>query len=191
MKTKCTHSWEFSHQTPNGEDRVLKYYVCRLCPKTSRRNVKKPRFTASLRRKPSVVPKLSKTLQKGLKSKRRAIKPVSDKRKNWLKQYEAKKKAEPSMVWGYDVIGTKVIRVQMFRSNLEAHHPLARIGCRILFYAWVSPMLHEVIHDNPKWAREKGFLLPEYDGRESGPDQKDPLNILPEYRAYVSEHGLH
>lgn len=188
---RCYHSFAFTHEEPNGEDRVVKHYRCRHCLKTSLRNVKKPRFTASSRKEAPSQRKPAKTLQKAPVRKRKAIKPVSAKRKGWLKQYEAKKRADPGMVWGWDIVGSHVFKMQMFRSDLEPHHPLARQGCRILFYVWISTVLHEEIHSNPKWAREQGLLLPEYDGRESAAAQKDIFGILPEYRAYVAEHGLH
>lgn len=194
MKHRCLHSWKFTKKEPHGEDRVIHHFSCRNCPATKTRNVKKPRYVPQKKtftKKAVRVPKLRKTLQKAQERKRSGIRPVSEKRKVWLKQYEAKKKADPAVVHGWDIWMGVVIPKSLFKHMAEPHHGLARIGCRILFYAWASPALHKAIHDNPKWARAEGLLLPEYDGRESGPDQKDPLNLLPEYRAYVAEHGLH
>lgn len=150
---KCRHSWKFSHQTPNGEDRVFKHYVCRLCPQTSRRNVKKPRFTASLRRKPSVVPKLSKALQNGLKSKRKAISKVSDKRKKQNAEY-SKLKAEFLMQNLYCEVFPALIAT-------EVHHGMGREGKWLLDTAhWhaVSRAGHDWIENNRAEAAKRGFL---------------------------------
>lgn len=154
MKPTCRHSWEFSHQTPNGEDRVFKHYVCRNCPQTSRRNVKKPRFTATSRRKPSVVPKLSKALQKGLKSKRKAIKPVSDKRK--------KQNAEYSMLRKAFLEEHPLCQVCLSEEANQIHHMNHREGKRLNdqnYWLAVGPDCHRQIHDQPAWAKEKGYLL--------------------------------
>lgn len=138
-------------------------------------------------------PKPAKTLQKPNARKRKAIRRVSSKRKDWLKQYEAKKKADGEFVTAWDLTPTgHVCVIRMFiKDLLHPHHPLGRVACRILFYRWVTPTLHDWIHKRAAWAREQGLILPEMSGRESGPDQPDPFGILPEYRAYVAEHGLH
>lgn len=194
MKPSCQHSWQFTGKEPHGEDRVISTWTCSQCGKTRTKNLKKPRFVPYaelLDKKASKPRKQAKTAQKPQERKRKAIRQVSDKRREWLRRYNAKKKADPVVVQAFQLIAGSVVSVPMFKVECEPHHGLARVGCRILFYAWTSPNLHKAIHDNPQWARAKGLLLPEYDGRESGPDQKDPLNLLPAYRAYVAEHGLH
>lgn len=174
-------------------DRVIKYSVCRACGHPRKRNVKKPRYTASSRKEAPSQRKLSKTRQKAPVRKRKAIPAVSQKRKGWLKQYEAKKKEDGDTVTAWDLTPTGHISVihQYLKILLEPHHPLGRLGCRILFYRWVTPTLHEWIHKRGEWARGLGLILPEMSGRESGPEQPDPFGILHEYRAYVAEHGLH
>lgn len=187
------HKWTLTHQMPNGEERVFKHYKCSVCSKTSRRNVKKPRFTATLRRQPTQdTSRGSKASQKPQDRKRKAIRKVSAKREQFLNQYEAKKKADGELVTAWDLTGGLLTVIHQCRKGLlEPHHPLGRVGCRILFYRWTTPTLHEWIHKRAAWAREQGVILPEMSGRESTPDQLDPFNILPEYRAYVAEHGLH
>lgn len=186
----CHHpSFKWVHDEDLG-DRTLKHYRCRACGHPRTRNVKKPRYTTRKLPEVATPAKRSKTSQKPPVRKRKAIPAVSAKRKGWLKQYEAKKRADDTVVQGFHLTEGRVLSVPMFKAECEPHHGLARLRCRILFYAWTSPALHKAIHDNPKWAREQGLLLPEYDGRESGPDQKDPLNLLPAYRAYLAEHGL-
>lgn len=196
MKPSCQHSWQFTGKEPLGEDRVLHHFACRHCPKTRTRNLKKPRFVPYaelLDKKASKPRKQAKTSQKPPERKRRPIRQVSDKRKDWLKQYAAKKKVDGEFVTAWDLTPTGnvcVIRMHI-KDLLHPHHPFGRVACRILFYRWVTPTLHYWIHKRAAWAREQGLILPEMSGRESGPEQPDPFNILPEYRAYVAEHGLH
>lgn len=192
----CHHpSFKWVHDEDLG-DRTVKHYRCRACGHPMKRNVKKPRYVArekTFTKKPPPVPKLSKTLQKAPVRQRKAIPKVSAKRKNWLKQYEAKKKADGEFVTAWDLTPTgHVCVIRMFiKDLLHPHHPLGRVACRILFYRWVTPTLHDWIHKRAAWARAQGFILPEMSGRESGPEQADPFGILPAYREYVEEHGLH
>lgn len=196
----CRHQSFRWVQDEDLGDRTVKHYRCRACGHPKKRNVKKPRYVASekpLTRKAPPVPKLRKTLQNGTVGKRKAIRAVSDKRKVWLKQYEAKKKSDGDEVTIWNLFDPKYQRPFLAKTKdlksrwkAEPHHPLGRVGCRVLFYVWVTPDLHRFIHDNAEQARDRGWILPEMSGRESGPDQPDPFGILPEYRAYVAEHGL-
>lgn len=193
---KCPHkSFRWVCDEDFG-DRVIKHMECRECGHPRKRNLKKPRFVPrkrTLARKAPKVSPLSKTLPNPRKRQRKAIRQVSDKKQRWNALYEAKKKADGDFVTAWDMtpIGCAGV-IRMHRKDLlEAHHPLGRVGCRILFYRWVTPTLHEWIHKRAELAREEGLILPEMSGRESGPEQPDPFNILSEYRAYVAEHGLH
>ena len=195
MNPPCRHQWRFSGKKPHGDDRVIHTWKCSLCHKTRTKNLKKPRFVPYaelLERKSKKPRKKAKTSQKPPECKRKAIRKVSDKRKGWLKQYEAKKREEGDLVTAWDLTGGLLTIIHQCRKEyLEPHHPLGRLGCRVLFYRWTTPTLHEWIHKRADWAREQGLILPEMSGRESKDDQPDPFHILPEYRAYVAEHGLH
>lgn len=185
---KCPHtSFRWVRDEDLG-DRILKSYVCRGCNHPRTRNVKKPRYTT---RKPPVAQspkKQSKTRQRGPVRKRKAIKPVSDKRKGWNALYKAKQASDGSSVMAWGINGYTALIPTILT---ERHHPLGRVGCRITFYRHVTHDFHRWLHDNAAQARELGFILPEMSGRESGADQPDPFGILPGYRAYLAEHGLH
>lgn len=151
---KCRHSWEFSHQTPNGEGRVFKYYLCRLCPKTSRRNLKKPRFTGSLPRQAMTQRKQSKTSQKPPVRKRKAINPTSQKRRKQNAKYAQLRKlfleAHPTC------------QVCCSEPSDQIHHRNHREGNRLNDTAWwlaLGPACHLRIHENPSWARENGYIV--------------------------------
>lgn len=130
----------------------------------------------------------AKTARKAVPERKKGIRAVSKKRQTWNQRYKAKKDAEKTYALTWD-IGHRAI--PLATSDTERHHPLGRIGCRILFYRHVTRAFHEWLHHNAAEARRLGFILPEMSGRESGPEQPDPFNILPEYRAYVKAHGLH
>lgn len=194
MKPKCRHHWTFLSSKPHGEDRVIHQYSCTHCPKVKVVNRKKPRYST---RKPLVAQstkKQPKTRQRGPVSKRKAIRPVSDKKEAWNRKYNAKKRAEVGYVTGWGLGRDRgipfLVRTQDTKSWFEPHHPLGRIGCRILFYVWVTPELHQYIHQYPDIAREKGWILPEMSGRTSDEAQRDPFEILEEYREYIKHHGL-
>jgi hypothetical protein len=201
MKPRCQHSPQFVRAEPNGEDRVIKHYACRHCGKESRRNLKKPRYvpySESLAKKGTKSRKTVKASQNRPVGKRKAIRQVSAKRKNWLKQYEAKTRAEGPEVTIWELFNPANQRPFLAKTKdlksrwkVEPHHPLGRVGCRVLFYVWVTPELHRFIHENAEIARSRGWILPEMSGRESKAGQPDQFNILPEYHAYLSEHGLH
>jgi hypothetical protein len=187
MKTKCRHSWQFTGKEPHGEDRVISTWTCSRCGKTRTRNLKKPRFVPYaelLDKKASKSRKQVKMQQ----NPRKQLKKRSDKRKAWSSLYEQQKSLEKSMVPVWGIGATKSL---LPPSMTERHHPLGRIGCRIIFYRHVTPAMHQWIHHNAAEARHLGYILPEMSGRESAADQPDPFNILPEYQKYVGEHGLH
>lgn len=43
---------------------------------------------------------------------------------------------------------------------MHRHHPAGRDEKNILFYIYAHDKCHHKIHDNPKWAEERGFLIP-------------------------------
>lgn len=86
----------------------------------------------------------------GFKPKRNKIKPMSQKKAKFNALYALSKKMNPPEFEG-----------------MEAHHPMGRIGDRILCWVWVAPSLHQWIHDHATDARAKNWLLPEFDGNQS------------------------
>jgi hypothetical protein len=44
---------------------------------------------------------------------------------------------------------------------MDPHHPMGRRGDNLFHFFYVDRMCHLKIHNNPKWAREKGFLYRE------------------------------
>lgn len=101
-----------------------------------------------------MVPKLSKTLQNVLKSKRRAIKPVSDKRK--------KQNAEYSVLRKQFLQEHPICQVCLSEESNQIHHMNHREGRRLNdqnYWLAVGPDCHRQIHDRPAWAKEKGYLL--------------------------------
>lgn len=151
---KCRHSWEFSHQTPNGEGRVFKYYLCRLCPKTCRRNLKKPRFTGSLPRQAMTPRKQSKTSQKPPVRKRKAIRQVSDKRKKQNAEYSVLRKAF--------LEEHPVCQVCHSKSSDQIHHCAGREGewlTNTEFFLAVCGGCHDFIENNRAEAKIRGWLI--------------------------------
>lgn len=99
------------------------------------------------------IQKSAKTLQKGLKSKRRAIKPVSDKRK--------KQNAEYSMLKAEFLMQNLYCEVFPALIATEVHHGMGREGKWLLDTShWhaVSRAGHEWIENNRAEAAKRGFL---------------------------------
>lgn len=93
----------------------------------------------------------------GHKLKKSKLRNVSTEKKKWNALYALSKLQNPAP------------------SELsEAHHPLGRVGDRILCWIWVERGLHEWIHEKSKEARSMNWLLPEYDGRISTGFEKRP-----------------
>lgn len=92
--------------------------------------------------------------------RQKKIRKVAKKTAYWLNLYVLSKKADvPMQKCAYTGI---VLPKEM----LDPHHPYGRKGERILMYVWIQKNRHEYIHDHAKWAREKGWLQPEFDGRK-------------------------
>lgn len=188
---KCPHQFRVISTEITGQRKVY-YLQCSLCPATKLRNRTLKRFQAP---HDSGQPKPAKTSQKGLKRQRKAIPKVSAEKKRWNRLYEEKCGNDPAagVVWGIARRGGDEVDIWSahgFLVRMERHHPLGRLGARILFYQHVTPALHDWIHSNAKRARELGLILPEMSGRQSQPGQPDPFRILPAYHAYLNEHGL-
>lgn len=98
------------------------------------------------------VPKLSKTLQNGLKSKRKAINPVSDKRKSQLAEYA---------VIRLEFLGHHpVCQVCRIRPSEVIHHVNSRAGKMLNDFTQVKACCnpcHDRIHQEPAWAKEHGL----------------------------------
>lgn len=56
--------------------------------------------------------------------------------------------------------------VTRHKDLMERHHPLGRVNERILAYVYLCHADHELIHDNGKASRLKGWLQPQFDGRQ-------------------------
>lgn len=135
-------------------DRVIKHSVCRACGHPRKRNLKKPRFTGSLPRQPVTQRKQSKTSQKPPVRKRKAIRPVSDKRKKQNAEYSVLRKAF--------LEEHPVCQVCLSEEASQIHHMNHREGKRLNdqnYWLAVGPDCHHQIHDQPAWAKEKGYLL--------------------------------
>ena len=106
-----------------------------------------------------------------LKRKTR-LKPMSKSKAWWTAQYQLLKKATFQGQLPCAMCG------KMFDSSqLEPHHPAGRVGPRILQFRYLCHQDHQWVHDNSKEARERGLLLPEYDGRKSTPETPNFFNI--------------
>lgn len=86
--------------------------------------------------------------------KRSPLKPVSDKRQAQLREYTKLRrnflKACP------------VCEVCQKGKSWDIHHKAGRIGKRLLdqfYWLAVCRTCHDLIHSNPAWAREQGFIV--------------------------------
>ncbi len=136
----------------------------------------------------SKVPKWSKTLQKPPGRKRTPLAKVSDKRKEWNALYQSKHESDPPMVWGWGLVAGKPHGMQMYRSNLERHHPFRRLNWAILLYRYVTPEFHEWIEANGTRARRMGLIYDVERGELRNPSPHDPFEILQEFQSLKSEY---
>lgn len=144
-------------------------------------------------------PKPVKALQKRTVGQRKParrtrIRAVSEKKQEWNDLYRLKYEKDTlfGVVYdlGWDGDQPVVLRKLGSRAGYERHHPAARNRYHILAYVYVSHALHEWCHGNGKAARAIGALLPEFDGRESGPDQLDPFSVLPQIQELRNKYEL-
>lgn len=135
---KCQHSPQFVRQEPHGEDRIIKHYRCRHCGKTTKRNLKKPRF----------VPKTKEA------------KPRKPMRSRSLKRQ--KQEAEYAKLRKAFLEDHPVCQVCGLEEANQIHHRLHREGKRLndqTYWLAVGPLCHLKIHDQPAWAKQHGYLL--------------------------------
>lgn len=60
--------------------------------------------------------------------------------------------------------------------SVDLHHKKGRSGDLLFdtkFFMAVSRKCHDRIHQNPKWAKESGFLIPWWKVNESDPEVSD------------------
>ena len=96
--------------------------------------------------------------------RRTRLKPASTKKFAMLKRYWAAMRNDP------DEIVCPHCRKSLPKEKMEPHHPFGRLGARLLLYVWICPEFHAWIHDNRKEATRIGAIMPEFDGRKSGPE---------------------
>lgn len=117
--------------------------------------------------------KIMEKIRKGesVTKKRAAIKRVSAKRSQALREYE---KSSP-------LNGLNCCSNCGAHNGVERHHPYGRSGNNITRWVWVCSEatgchLHGKIHQNPDRAFEKGWLQPEYRGLDPNlfPDHPKP-----------------
>jgi len=102
--------------------------------------------------------------------------PVSPYKQAWNKLYNQKKAAEHKFQYcRLCFLNGKINGGHV--SQLEAHHPMGRIGERIMHYVFLCRDCHEFIHHNGAEARRMGYLLPEFSGRIRREDHPNPFNM--------------
>lgn len=55
----------------------------------------------------------------------------------------------------------KAVFLKPFPQGYEVHHSRGRVGTLLLdtrFWIATTPAVHQMIHDDPKWARDNGLL---------------------------------
>lgn len=86
--------------------------------------------------------------------KRTRLKPISDKRKAQLREYREVRRNF--------IKSNPVCEVCQRRRTWDIHHKAGRVGKRLLdqfYWLAVCRPCHDRIHDEPRWARETGFLI--------------------------------
>lgn len=153
MKLCCHRSFKWVRDEDLGE-RTLKHYRCRACGHPRKRNVKKTRYTT---RKTPVVQspaKRPKTLQRPPTGKRKAIRPVSDKRKAQNAQYLLQRKAFLERRPSCEI-------ERCGKPATECHHSAGKEGEWLLreeFWFPACRQCHDFVETNRSWAKEKGYL---------------------------------
>lgn len=88
---------------------------------------------------------------------------MSKEKRGWVKAYQAEKaKCHEFQFCAMCGHGDH-------KAHMSPHHPMGKIGERILAFLWLCSyrgrMCHDAIHDNGKQGRLEGWLQPEFDGR--------------------------
>jgi hypothetical protein len=152
---KCLHHFERAGTEDLGE-RTLTHLSCTKCPKKRTVNRKKPRYVAQdAPRKSKVkrVPKLSKTLQNPRKRQRKAIKPVSDKRKDQNAEYSVLRLAFLEQ--------HPLCQVCLSEEANQIHHQRGKEGPWLTDtseFLTICGECHDRIENNREWAAEQGYL---------------------------------
>lgn len=84
---------------------------------------------------------------------RGGLNPMSKKKQSWTNKYIEKKKQDDE--WQECKVCGKTNR----KEDASPHHPHGRNDSNILIYWWLCNSCHELIHTNPKEARENGYLF--------------------------------
>ena len=161
--SKC-RTWKPTDQfSPNKFTRSGYQSWCRCCQKeanaiqSAKRRAKIAQKQAVLKSFSQTVPmsrKPVKTQQKPSVRKRKAIKPVSDKRKVQNAEYS---KLRLDFLEQHPLC-----QVCLSEEANQIHHTFHREGKRLNdqnYWLAVGPDCHRQIHDQPSWAKEKGYLL--------------------------------
>lgn len=100
-----------------------------------------------------------KKVRRKISTAKKRIKPVSDKKAAWNKLYREKCDKDEMIQYcaATGELGTK--------AELERHHPYGRANANILRYIYITKAFHAEIHGNMKWAKQKGWIQPAYDGK--------------------------
>lgn len=179
-------------QTETATHQIFTLY-CEGCDKNYTRRKRKPckRFSSMNRTKASGK---SKDASGGKCVRKKGIPRQSSSKAKWQRIYRETIDRDTLFGVFYDLEwrGQEPVIVRKVGGRLGTtrHHPLGRQYCRIVFYRHCTDALHDFCHGQAKLARKIGALLPEFEGRDSPPDQPDPFQILPEYQSYIETHGL-
>lgn len=152
---KCLHHFERAGTEDLGE-RTLTHLSCTKCFKKRTVNRKKPRYVAldaPGKSKVKRVQKLSKTFLIQRRRQRKAIKPLSDKRKA--------KNTEYSKVRKKFLETHPFCKVCFFAESTQIHHQRGKEGPWLTdtseFLA-ICGECHDRIESNREWAAEQGYL---------------------------------
>jgi hypothetical protein len=117
---------------------------------------------------------------------RKRIPAMSEQKRKWTDLYREKCEADPEIVTGYDLKWDDhgepvIVPVRAHKLSFDRHHTGRRHRWLILWYSYVSPVLHEWIEANSAKARELGLLFSVESGHLRNPSEHDPLNCLEEF----------
>lgn len=149
MKPRCLHQFDVTKTVTEGQRRSY-YLKCSLCPckRTRNRTLKRFQPPSSTRQQ-----KQGKASQNGLKCKRKAIKPVSDKRAVQNRRY---------LVLRKEFLEENPMCAVTGRPATEVHHRAGREGEWLLntdYWLPVSREGHDFIENNRAEAKKRGWLI--------------------------------
>lgn len=160
--SKCREWKGLDQFSPNNFTRSGRQSHCKACvreyhverrAKQAEKNAQKRAVLRSFSQNQSVGWKPKKTAQKGLKRKRAAIRPVSEKRKAQNKRY-----LKLRLEFLRDHQMCQAPNCQNF--STEVHHINSRSGEMLLDFTQcvaLCGICHRMVHDNPLWAKEHGL----------------------------------